>query len=63
MLDADTTSQIRGSCNCEGGGGVGGVSDENWDKKIGDYEVGWFFFDVYQHLAKPDDEADRPRLM
>ncbi len=29
-------------------------------EKIKDYEVGPLFFDVYRHLAKPDDEVDRP---
>ncbi len=29
-------------------------------EKIADYEVGQLFFDVYQHLAKPYDEGDRP---
>ncbi len=31
-------------------------------KKIEDYEVGQLFFNVYRHLAKPDDEGDQPRL-
>ncbi len=26
-------------------------------KKIEDYKVGQLFFDIYQHLAEPDDEA------
>ncbi len=30
-------------------------------KKTEDYEVSRLFFDIYRHLAKPDDEADRPR--
>ncbi len=37
------------------------VDDENCcQKKIEDHEVGLLFVDVYRHLAKPDDEADRP---
>ncbi len=32
-------------------------------EKIEDYEVGRLFFDVYHHLAEPDDEADQPRSM
>ncbi len=41
-----------------------GLDNENSvQKKIKDHEVGRLFFDVYQHLAKPDDEADRPRSM
>ncbi len=30
-------------------------------KKIEDYEVDQLFFDIYRHLAEPDDEAEWPR--
>ncbi len=32
-------------------------------KKIENYEVGWVFFDVYRHLAEPDDEVIWPHSM
>ncbi len=61
MFDEDAILRIRGSCNCDWGGG------SEWQKlrpkKTWDYEVGWLFFDVYRHLAEPDDEAGRPRSM
>ncbi len=30
-------------------------------EKIEDFVVGRLFFDVYQHLAQPDDEANQTR--
>ncbi len=41
-----------------------GGGEEGWvmkieTEKIKDYEVGRLFFDIYRHLAKMDDEADR----
>ncbi len=52
-------NKFKGLAIVIGGGGVG---DENCGrKKIKNYEVGWLFFDIYQHLAEPDDEADQPR--
>ncbi len=60
MFDEDGILRIRQSCDCEGGGG------DEWrklrSKKIEDYEIGQLLFDFYRHLAKPDDEADWPRL-
>ncbi len=32
-------------------------------EKIEYYQIGLVFFDVYPHLAKPDDEANRPCSM
>ncbi len=53
--------EFKGPVIVIGGGGSG------WwklrPKKIEDYEVGWLFFDVYHHLAKLDDETDKPRSM
>ncbi len=64
ILDEDTISRIRGVCSCDGGGEE---ERSRWwklrPKKIEDYEVGRFFFDIYRHLAEPDDEADWPRSM
>ncbi len=57
MFDEDAILQIRGSCKCEGG-----VDDENCSrKKLKTTKFSWLFFDVYQHSAKPHDEADQPR--
>ncbi len=57
MFDEDAISPIRGYYDCDRG--AGGGDDKNCgQKKIENYEVGRLFFDVYQHLAEPDDKAD-----
>ncbi len=52
--------EFEGPVIVKGGGG----GESEWrklrPKKMEDYEVGRFFFDIYWHLAKPDDEADQP---
>ncbi len=52
---------MRGSYNCYGGGGGGEWMMKIVAAKIEEYEVGRLFFDIYRHLAKPDDEANQPR--
>ncbi len=59
MFDEDAKLRIRESCDCNGGKRMTKMRP----KKIEGYEFGRLFFDIYQHLAKLEEEADRPRSM